>query len=330
MSNQVEHKDSTLQVAANAAFGTQQTTLKNHIHCSGIGLHSGNKISMSLYPAEPDTGIVFRRTDIPGQNAVIPARYNLVSDTRLCTTLSNDANVRVATVEHLMAALAGCEVDNVVVEINGPEVPIMDGSAEPFVFLIECAGTVRQKAPRRIVHIKQAVSIFEGGAEASIAPATSNRSGLTIDLNIDFKNSAIGQQNLTVTVSSNSFKSEICRARTFGFLEDVEALRQAGLAQGGSLDNAVVISGSKVLNEDGLRFEDEFVRHKILDCIGDLYLAGNPVIGAFSGLRSGHELHNKLLRRLFADPSAWEIIPMDEYMEMPAPIWQPEAALAIA
>jgi UDP-3-O-[3-hydroxymyristoyl] N-acetylglucosamine deacetylase len=326
----VEHNGPISEITRTARSGILQTTLKNHIHCSGIGLHSGNKISMSLYPADPDTGILFRRTDIPGQNAVIPARFDNVSDTRLCTTLSNEVGVQIATVEHLMAALAGCEIDNVVIEVNGAEVPIMDGSAEPFVFLIECAGTVHQDAARRVLRIKQPVSILEGGAEASLAPSSLDRSGLTIDLNIDFKNAAIGQQNLTLTVSSSSFKNEICRARTFGFLEDVEALRQAGLAQGGSLDNAVVISGSNVLNEDGLRYEDEFVRHKILDCIGDLYLAGNPMVGTFSGLRSGHDLHNKLLRRLFADSAAWEIIPMDEYAEMPAQTWQAEAPRAIA
>ena len=326
----MEHYGPISKITRTSHSRILQTTLKNQIHCSGIGLHSGNKISMSLYPADPDTGIVLRRTDIPGQNALIPARFDHVSDTRLCTTLRNDAGVQIATVEHLMAALAGCEIDNVVIEVNGAEVPIMDGSAEPFVFLIECAGTVHQNAVRHVLSIKRPVSIFEGGAKATLAPSNLGRSGLTIDLRIDFKNSAIGQQNLTVAVSSSSFKNEICRARTFGFLEDVEALRQVGLAQGGSLDNAVVISGDNILNEDGLRYEDEFVRHKILDCIGDLYLAGNPIMGNFSGLRSGHDLHNKLLRRLFADSAAWEIIPMDEQVEVPVQTWQAETSHAIA
>ena len=285
---------------------------------------------MSLYPADPNTGIIFRRTDIPGQNAAIPARFDRVSDTRLCTTLSNEAGVQIATVEHLMAALAGCEIDNVIIEVNGTEVPIMDGSAEPFVFLIECAGTVHQNAARRVLRVKKPIFILEGAAEASLVPASVDQSALTINLNIDFNNAAIGQQNLSVTVSSSSFKSEICRARTFGFLEDVEALRQSGLAKGGSLENAVVISGGNVLNEDGLRYEDEFVRHKILDCIGDLYLAGNPLVGSFSGHRSGHDLHNKLLRQLFADPTAWEIISMDEYTELPMQTWQAETSRAIA
>lgn len=320
----------TAQATPDIRSGLRQTTLKNHIHCSGIGLHSGSKISMALYPAEADTGIVFRRVDISGHHAVIPARFDRVADTRLCTTLANEDGVTIATVEHLMAALAGCEIDNVIVEVKGGEVPIMDGSAEPFVFLIECAGSVELDAPRRVVQVTREVSILEEAGEASLSPAGLDRSGLTIDLNIDFKNTAIGRQNLTVTVSSNSFKNEICRARTFGFLEDVEALRQAGLAQGGSLDNAVVISGSEVLNEGGLRFEDEFVRHKILDCIGDLYLAGNPLVGTFSGLRTGHDLHNKLLRRLFADRSAWNLIPLDEYVEMPASEWQSDDQRATA
>lgn len=330
----MEHTKNVSQLSAPAKpaqhSGLRQMTLKNHIHCSGIGLHSGNKISMSLYPAEADTGIIFRRVDIPGHHAVIPARFDRVADTRLCTTLANEDGVTISTVEHLMAALAGCEIDNVVVEVNGGEVPIMDGSAEPFVFLIDCAGTVELDAPRRILQVTREVSILEEHGNASLAPARLDRSDLTIDLNIDFKNSAIGQQNLTVTVSSNSFKNEICRARTFGFLEDVEALRQAGLARGGSLDNAVVISGSEVLNEGGLRFDDEFVRHKVLDCIGDLYLAGNPMVGTFSGLRTGHDLHNKLLRRLFADRNAWKLIPMDEFVEMPADHWQSDNEKAIA
>ena len=285
---------------------------------------------MSLYPADPNTGILFRRTDIPGQNATIPARFDHVSDTRLCTTLSNEAGVQIATVEHLMAALAGCEIDNVIIEVNGMEVPIMDGSAEPFVFLIECAGTVHQNAARRVLRVKKPVFILEGGAEASLTPASVDQPDLTIDLNIDFNNAAIGQQNLSLTISSSSFKSEICRARTFGFMEDVEALRQSGLAKGGSLENAVVISGGNILNEDGLRYKDEFVRHKILDCIGDLYLAGNPLVGTFSGHRSGHDLHNKLLRQLFADPTAWEIISMDDYTEVPMQTWQAETSRAIA
>ncbi len=285
---------------------------------------------MSLYPADPNTGILFRRTDIRGQNAAIPARFDHVSDTRLCTTLSNEAGVQIATVEHLMAALAGCEIDNVIIEVNGMEVPIMDGSAEPFVFLIECAGTVHQNAARRVLRVKKPVFILEGGAEASLTPASVDQPDLTIDLNIDFNNAAIGQQNLSLTISSSSFKSEICRARTFGFMEDVEALRQSGLAKGGSLENAVVISGGNILNEDGLRYKDEFVRHKILDCIGDLYLAGNPLVGTFSGHRSGHDLHNKLLRQLFADPTAWEIISMDDYTEVPMQTWQAETSRAIA
>jgi len=285
----------------------RQQTLKNSIYCSGTGLHGGARVAMSLHPAAPDTGIVFRRSDIKGDDAIIPARYDMVSDTRLCTTLSNEAGVSISTVEHLMAALAGCELDNVIVEVNGPEVPIMDGSAEPFVFLIDCAGIVEQAAPRRVIRVLKPVGVEDGESKARVEPWM----GSSINIELDFETAVIGRQSMFVDMLAESFREKLSRARTFGFLHEVEALQAAGLARGGSMENAVVISGDTVLNEGGLRFDDECARHKALDCIGDLYLAGAPIIGHFHGVRPGHAINNKLLRRLLADETAWEIVDMD-------------------
>lgn len=285
----------------------RQQTLKNSIYCSGTGLHSGTKVAMSLHPAAPDTGIQFRRADIEGETAIVAGRYDHVSDTRLCTTLSNEAGVSVSTVEHLMAALAGCGIDNVVVEVNGPELPIMDGSSEPFVFLIDCAGVVAQDAPRRAIRVLKPVAIEDGASSARIEPWM----GSSINVELDFSTKVIGRQTLFVDMLADSFRKDLSRARTFGFLHEVEALRAAGLARGGSLENAVVISGDTVLNEDGLRFDNECVRHKALDCVGDLYLAGAVIIGHFHGVRPGHGINNKLLRALLADESAWELVDMD-------------------
>ena len=308
----------------------RQTTIQNEVHCSGIGLHSGKEVSMSLHPAEADTGVIFRRLDVPGNRSEIPALFDQVIDTRLCTTLANDRGTSVSTVEHLMAALSGCQIDNVIVTISGSEVPIMDGSAGPFVSLIECAGIVELDSPRNIIQILHEVSVNEENGRATISPTDHQRSSLNINLNIDFENAAIGYQTFLINLSSWSFKQDICHARTFGFLEDVEALRQAGLAQGGSLDNAIVISENEILNKDGLRYDDEFVRHKVLDCIGDLYLAGKQIAGCFSGDRTGHGIHNKLLRCLFADREALRLVPMDELTEIRAPHWNVESQRAIA
>ncbi len=282
-----------------------QRTLKSAINCSGIALHSGGNVSLTLHPAEPDTGIVFRRSDIGGGNAHIPAHWSRISDTRLCTTLSDDNNVSVSTVEHLMAALAGCHIDNLVVEIQGSEVPAMDGSAAPFVFLIECAGIVEQSAPRRTIRILKPVSVSHGDSFASLVPVSDSLEAFSLNVEIDFDSNAISRQDYLFHVADHTFKSEISRARTFGFLHEVDGLRASGLALGGSLDNAVVISGDQVLNEGGLRYRDEFVRHKVLDSLGDLYLAGSPLIGHFHGLRSGHSLNRGLLEALFADDEAW-------------------------
>ena len=279
-----------------------QRTLKSSISCSGVTLHSGEKVSLTLNPADAGTGIVFKRTDIAGGGASIPAKWDRVVDTRMCTTIGNGDGVTVATVEHLMAALAGCGIDNALIELNGSEVPIMDGSAQPFVFLLECAGVVEQDEPRRVIRVLKSVSARDGDSEARLSPG----SFLSLDFKIEFDCGAISRQSFSIGVINGSFAKELARARTFGFLHEVEALWAAGFAKGGSLENAVVVSGDKVLNEGGLRYDDEFVRHKILDAVGDLYLAGAPIIGKFEGVYSGHATNNALLRTLFADPEAWK------------------------
>ena len=279
----------------------KQRTLKSAIDCKGVALHSGSKVTMTLRPADANTGIIFRRTDVGGRGAEIPALWNNVVDTRLCTVIGNDEGVKVSTVEHIMAALSGCGIDNALVDLNGPEVPIMDGSADPFVFLIECAGIKEQNAPQRVIRVLKPVTVTEGDCTASLTPA----SHFSIDIAIVYDSAVVGHQSIQLGVINGAFSNELAKARTFGFLHEVEAMRAAGLARGGSLDNAVVISGDEVMNEDGLRFDDEFVRHKALDAVGDMYLAGGLVIGAFSGERSGHALNNSLLRALFADESAW-------------------------
>lgn len=280
----------------------RQRTLKSSINCTGVGLHSGEKISMTMKPAPVNTGVFFRRTDIKGKGAVIPARFDRVVDTRLCSLLGNEDGVTVGTVEHVMAALAGCGIDNVEIELNGAEVPIMDGSSEPFVFLIECAGIVEQDAPRRVIRVLKRVEVAYGSGHVAISPADAQ----IIDFEIDFDSTVVNRQEMSLKVVNGAFRKELAKARTFGFLHEVEALWEAGLAKGGSLDNAIVVGHDGVMNEDGLRFDDEFVRHKALDAIGDLYLAGAPIIGRFEGVCSGHAANNKLVRALLADETAWE------------------------
>jgi len=281
--------------------GMLQRTVKTTVRCQGVGLHTGATVTMTISPAEPNTGIVFLRTDLSGPAAAIQARWDNVVDTRLCTVVGNAQGTTVGTVEHLMSALAGCGVDNALVALDNIEVPIMDGSAAPFVEAIERVGTVTQNAPRRVIRILKPVTVKDGGKSATFTPDEVT----TYSFEIDFDNAVIAHQSHEVELDGESFKDEISRARTFGFLHEVEGLRKMGLARGGSLDNAVVISGDTVLNEGGLRFNDEFVRHKILDAVGDLYLAGAPIVGHFHGVRSGHALNNQLLRALFADHSAW-------------------------
>jgi len=278
-----------------------QRTLKRPVSCSGPGLHSGETVSLTLHPGEPNSRIIFKRTDIEEGDCLIPASWDRVVDTRLCTVLGNADGVTVGTVEHLMAALAGCGIDNVMVEIDGPEVPIMDGSSAPFVFLVECAGVVEQKEARRVIRILKPITVEDGDATASLKPADR----LSFDVEIEFNGTLVSHQSLNIGLVNGTFCKELAQARTFGFLHEVEALQAAGLAKGGSLDNAIVVSGDKVLNEGGLRYDDEFVRHKMLDAVGDLYLAGVSIMGAFEGVRCGHKLNNALLRDLFADDEAW-------------------------
>src|SRR5271169_2537071 len=288
-----------------------QQTLKAAIGCRGVGLHSGRRVAMSLLPAAAGTGIVIRRTDL---SVEIRANWINAVESARCTTLSDGEGTSVGTVEHLMAALAGAEIDNAVVELDGPEVPIMDGSAAPFVFLIECAGIVEQDAPRRAIEVLKSVSVVADGAMTVLSP--DHRFSMSFE--IDFESSLIRRQVKSVVVDVGAFKSELSRARTFGLLDEVSRLREAGLARGGSLDNVIVVNGDQVLNTGGLRYDDEFVRHKMLDAVGDLYLAGAPIIGHFRGVRSGHAHTRRLLAGLFADPEAWGYA-------APAPTFRPVA-----
>lgn len=278
----------------------RRRTLKAPIGCVGTGLHSGHRASLTLRPAAAGTGIVFRRTDL---GIEIPALFDRVSDTRLCTAIGEGPG-RIGTIEHVMAALAGTGVDDAIVEVDGPEVPIMDGSAAPFVFLIDCAGIVATAAPRAAIEVLRPVRVEEpNGAFAELLP--SREPAFDIDLEIDFPNTAIGRQARTLRLSPRTFREGLADARTFTLAEDVARLRAVGLAQGGSLANAVVVDGPLVLNPGGLRRPDEFVRHKMLDVVGDLALAGAPIHGRFRGARSGHALNNRLLRALFDDAAAW-------------------------
>ena len=288
--------------------GLYQRTLKRSIHCTGVGLHSGAKVSMKIKPADADSGIVFVRTDPRGGRAEIPARWDHVVDTRMCTVIGNGKGVNVGTIEHLVAGLSGAGVDNAVIEIDGPEVPIMDGSAAPFVFLAECAGLEEQDARRKVLRVRKQIAVGDANRRATLTPGF----GSSFSFEIAFDHPMMKHNTGSLTLEGDAFKDEISRARTFGFLHEVEELRKLGLARGGSLENAIVISGDTILNEEGLRFEDEFVRHKILDSVGDLALAGHKIIGHFHGWRSGHMLNNKLLHAMFADASSFELAEITE------------------
>jgi len=292
-----------------AAALPMRRTLRAPIGCTGVGLHSGARISLRLLPAAPGAGIAFRRVDLAGGPADIPARWDHVVDTRLNTTigLPGRADAVVGTVEHVMAALAGMGVDDAVVELDGPEAPVMDGSAAPFVFLIECAGVVATDAPRQVIEVLRPVRAEEGDAFVALLPGTPGST--VIEAEIDFAAAAVRRQSRALRLTPASFKADLAAARTFGFVEDIEALRAAGLARGGSLKNAVVVSGARVLNEGGLRFADEFVRHKMLDIVGDLGLAGLPLSARVVARRPGHKLNNQVLRRLFADAAAFRVVP---------------------
>lgn len=280
----------------------RQRTLKAPIGCVGVGLHSGLRVNMTLRPARADHGVVFRRTDL---GIEIPARFDHVVDTRLATVLGlDDGTARIGTVEHLMAALAGSLIDNVVVEVDGPELPILDGSAAPYQFLLDCAGSVEQEAPRTVIHVNRRVHVSEGDAFAEFRPASPGRTHLHMAMSIDFSAAAIGRQALSLELTPESFRRELARARTFTLVQEIEQMRAAGFARGGSLDNAVVVDQARVLNPAGLRMPDEFARHKLLDAVGDLALAGAQISGRFIAHRSGHALNNRLLRALFSEATA--------------------------
>jgi UDP-3-O-[3-hydroxymyristoyl] N-acetylglucosamine deacetylase len=301
----------------------RQRTLKNVISATGIGVHTGEKVYMTLRPAAANTGIVFRRVDLP-QVVEIKADPYAVGDTRLASCLVKDG-ASVGTVEHLMSALAGLGIDNAYVELSASEVPIMDGSSGPFVFLLQSAGIEEQNAAKKFIRILKPVEVKHGDKWVRLEPYN----GFKIDLAIEFKHPVFdgSSQKVSFDFASTSYIKEVSRARTFGFMQDVEAMRAQGLAMGGSLDNAIVMDEYRILNSDGLRYDDEFVKHKALDAIGDLYLLGHPIIGAFSGFKSGHALNNQLLRALLEDQAAWAYCIFPKAEDAPRNmVWQPQAA----
>ncbi|HWI37661.1 MAG TPA: UDP-3-O-acyl-N-acetylglucosamine deacetylase [Burkholderiales bacterium] len=294
----------------------RQRSLKSSISASGVGLHTGQKVRLTLRPAPPDTGIVFRRIDLP-KPVDIPARADLVGETRLSSCLVKDG-AKLYTVEHLMSALGGLGVDNVYADIDASELPIMDGSASPFVLLIQQAGIVEQAAPKKFLRVTKRIEVKDGDKWARLDPFE----GYKLAFSIDFRHPVIERstQSVEVNFAETSYLKEIARARTFGFMHEVEDLRDSGLALGGGLDNAVVLDEYRVLNAEGLRFADEFIRHKLLDAIGDLYLLGRPLLAAFGAHKSGHALNNKLVRALLAQPAATEVVSFERAEEAPAGI----------
>lgn len=297
----------------------KQRTLKNVIRATGVGLHSGKKVYLTLRPAPADKGIVFRRVDLDPV-IEIQARPENVGQTQLSTSLVKDG-VRISTVEHLLSALAGFGIDNAIIDVSAGEVPIMDGSAGPFVFLIQSSGVVEQNAPKRFIRIKSTIEVSDGDKWVRFEPFNGFKVGFTIQ----FNHPAFNQKNCEAEIdfSTTSFVKEVSRARTFGFMREVELLRQNNLALGGSLDNAIVVDDYRVINEDGLRYEDECVKHKILDAIGDLYLLGHSLIGSFQGYKSGHELNNRLLRKLIDSPATWELLEFTNEADLPISFMQP-------
>ena len=291
----------------------RQRTLKTTIKTTGVGLHTGARVDLTLRPAAPDRGIVFHRVDLPTP-VEIPANARYVGDTRLSSSLTKDG-ARVSTVEHLMSALAGLGVDNLHIDVAGPEIPIMDGSAGPFVFLLQSAGMEEQAAPKRYLRIKEPIEVRDGDKWARFAP----HHGFVLDFTIDFPHPVFGSENRHVIIdfAEHSYTKEVSRARTFGFMQDVEAMREAGLALGGSLQNAIVLDETRVLNSEGLRYDNEFAKHKVLDAVGDLYLLGHPLIGAYIAYKSGHGLNNALSRALLGRPDAWEIVTFTATTDVP-------------
>jgi len=288
-------------VYSNPANSTSQCTINEAIHYVGIGLHSGHNVSMTLYPAAPNTGICFLRRDVDPEHMLIRASWKNVVDTRLCTVLGNEHGITVSTVEHLLAALCGCGVDNLLIEINGDEVPILDGSCAPLIDMINQAGVVGQRLARSGIWIERPIEIRQGERYAILLPSEVPR----ITVSIEFENAAIGMQSLSVDMVDRVFETEIAPARTFGFADELHQLREQGLALGGSMRNAVLLDNDRVVNEEGLRFADEFARHKVLDCLGDLALAGAPIFGHLYTHKPGHRLNNALLREMFAHGDAW-------------------------
>ena len=297
----------------------RQRTLRNSIKATGVGLHTGDKVLLTLCPAPVDTGIVFRRTDL-NPVAEIPARADLVGETTLSTCLIH-GEARVSTIEHLLSAMAGLGVDNAYVDVTAPEIPIMDGSAAPFVFLLQSAGIVEQHAAKKFIRVKKEVTVTDGDKTASFLPLE----GFKISFGIDFDHPVFKHRAATTEIdfSTTSFVREVSRARTFGFVEEIEYLRSKGLARGGSMDNAVVIDDYKVLNQAGLRYDDEFVKHKVLDAIGDLYLLGYSLIGEYRAFKSGHALNNQALRTLIANKDAWEMVTFEDVEQVPISYQQP-------
>ncbi|MDN7124341.1 UDP-3-O-acyl-N-acetylglucosamine deacetylase [Pseudidiomarina terrestris] len=302
----------------------KQRTIKQSIATTGVGLHKGNKVQLTLRPAPANTGLVFRRVDL--KPAVdIRADAELVRDTRMCTCLINDDNVRVSTVEHLLAAVAAMGIDNLIIEVDSHEIPIMDGSSHPFIYLLQSAGIETQGAAKKFIRIKQPVRVEEGDKWAELLP----HNGFRIDFAIDFDHPAIADTNQVVSMdfSTSSFMKDISRARTFGFMKDIEFLRENNLALGGSFDNAVVLDEFRILNSDGLRYDDEFVKHKILDAVGDLYMGGHAILGHLRAFKSGHALNNQLLREVLQHQEAWEFVTFeDETVEAPITFGNPVTA----
>jgi UDP-3-O-[3-hydroxymyristoyl] N-acetylglucosamine deacetylase len=292
-----------------------QSTLKSAVAFSGLGLHTGKPVRMVVRPASADYGIWFKRVDVTDRDALIAARWDRVADSRLCTIVTNDADVSVSTIEHVMAALSGCGVHNALIEIDGPEVPILDGSSAPFVSGFLAKGVIAQTVPVRAIRVLKIVEVRDGDAVARLEPAEM----LEIDFHIDFADAAIGKQGKHLNLSNGAFVRELCDSRTFCRQADVDAMRARGQALGGSLENAVVFDGDRVVSPGGLRHADEPVRHKMLDAMGDLALAGAPILGRYTGLRAGHAMTNRLLRALFADPEAWRMVDCGPSMGMKLP-----------
>ncbi|ABL98570.1 MULTISPECIES: UDP-3-O-acyl-N-acetylglucosamine deacetylase [Shewanella] len=301
-----------------------QRTVKEMVKTTGVGLHSGNKVTLTIKPAPINTGIVLMRTDL-NPAVAIPAKANMVRETTMCTALVNDEGVRISTIEHLFAALAGLGIDNAVIEVDAPEIPIMDGSASPFVFLLQSAGIQEQSAPKKYLRIKRTVRVEDGDKWAEIRPFQ----GFRVNFAIDFNHPEIArsQQHMVMDFSSTAFVKDISRARTFGFMRDIEYLRANNLALGGSMENAVVLDEYRVLNPDGLRYEDEFVKHKILDAFGDLYVAGHAIIGEFCAYKTGHALNNQLVRAVLAAQDAWELVSFDKEADAPVSFAMPGNAV---